>query len=74
MVIRYSALNSRLLLPPSTRPVSGSRGPIERMSKPRMRVLAAQEQRFDDRQDTCVLAIRPDVFDLRAEAERHAAV
>ena len=28
-------LNSRLLLPPSTRPVTGSDGPMLRMSKPR---------------------------------------
>ena len=35
MLMFCSTLNSRLLLPPSTRPVIGSVGPIVRMSKPR---------------------------------------
>jgi hypothetical protein len=34
--MRYSAFPRRLLLPPMTRPVAGSRGPTLRMSKPRM--------------------------------------
>src|SRR5262245_42009698 len=36
MLIRYSTLKSRLLLPPMTRPVRGSRGPTVRRSNPRM--------------------------------------
>ena len=35
IVIDCSTLNSRLLLPPSTRPVIGSVGPMLRMSNPR---------------------------------------
>jgi hypothetical protein len=33
--MRYSALNSRLLLPPSTTNDPGTLGPMDRMSKPR---------------------------------------
>ena len=61
-MIKYSALKSRLLLPPNTKLVLGSRGPIERMSKPRMLYSPPRNSRSKIG-STCVLTVRPDVIE-----------
>ena len=73
MVICSSRLKSRLLLPPSTRPVTGSDGPMRADVESADAVFAAEEQLLEDRQ--CVEpGERVDVFDLRAHAERQRGV
>ena len=67
----YSALNSRLLFPPSTRTDPGTRGPIDRMSKPRTLYSPPRNNVSKiGRTRRCDRRYGADVLDLCAEAER----
>ena len=69
MEMRYSALNSRLLLPPRTTNDPGTLGPMDRMSKPRTLYSPPRNNRSKTGRNS-VRAKRRDVLGQGAEPDR----